>query len=154
MEASWTGTWINSFDVGATTLGATTLPAFDARSKLNATVAYLRPILGLKWNIGLRYEMENHLFNLIYNKTGSYEDRASAANGPRGIEGHGTIDFHYNMAVGGFLNSDALSGTTFWLSAYNLADEDPPFARNDLNYDAYTHSAFGRIVKVGLRQSF
>jgi len=154
MEASWTGTWINSFDVGSTILGATTLPAFDARSKLNATVAYLRPILGLKWNIGLRYEMENHLFNLIYNKTGSYEDRASAANGPRGIEGHGTIDFHYNMAVGGFLNSDALSGTTFWFSAYNLADEDPPFARNDLNYDAYTHSAFGRIVKVGLRQSF
>lgn len=159
-EVSWTGTWINSFDVGATTVGAISLPAFDARSKLNATVAYLRPILGLKWNIGLRYELENHLFNLIYNKTGSYEDRRSTLRGvfpdaaDRGIEGHGTIDFHYNMAVGGFFNSDALSGTTFWFSAYNLADEDPPFARNDLNYDAYTHSAFGRIVKVGLRQSF
>jgi len=164
MEVSWAGTWINSFDVGETTVGAITIPAFDARSKLNATVAYLRPILGLKWNIGLRYEMANHLFNLIYNKTGSYEDRkvtptpTNPINHPaeydRGIEGHGTIDFHYNMAVGGFFNSDALSGTTFWLSAYNLADEDPPFARNDLNYDAYTHSAFGRIIKVGLRQSF
>ena len=36
------------------------------------------------------------------------------------------------------------------VSAINFTDEEPPLARLDLNYDAYTHNAFGRMIKVGL----
>tara|TARA_A100001015_G_scaffold203872_1_gene227819 strand:+ start:1192 stop:1338 length:147 start_codon:yes stop_codon:yes gene_type:complete len=39
----------------------------------------------------------------------------------------------------------------FTLSAVNVTDEDPPLARVDLNYDAYTHNGFGRMIKLGLQ---
>ena len=40
------------------------------------------------------------------------------------------------------------------LSAINVTDEEPPLARVDLNYDGYTHNAFGRMIKVGIEYTF
>ena len=39
----------------------------------------------------------------------------------------------------------------FTLSAFNVTDEDPPLARVDLNYDAYTHNGLRRMIKLGLQ---
>jgi len=39
-------------------------------------------------------------------------------------------------------------------SVYNISDEDPPFARLDLNYDPYTANAFGRMIKIGVQWRF
>ena len=39
---------------------------------------------------------------------------------------------------------------TISLSVLNLTDEDPPQVANDLNYDPYNHSGFGRMVKLGV----
>jgi hypothetical protein len=36
----------------------------------------------------------------------------------------------------------------------NIADEDPPFARLDLNYDPYTGLPLGRVFKVGFSHKF
>jgi hypothetical protein len=36
-------------------------------------------------------------------------------------------------------------------SAINLGDEDPPFMSREMNYDALSHSAFGRILRVGFQ---
>jgi outer membrane receptor protein involved in Fe transport len=36
------------------------------------------------------------------------------------------------------------------LSIYNLLDEDPLQVANDLNYDAYNHTPFGRMIKLGV----
>jgi hypothetical protein len=36
----------------------------------------------------------------------------------------------------------------------NLTDEDAPYVRSDLRYDAQTHNAFGRIFKVGFTHTF
>jgi outer membrane receptor protein involved in Fe transport len=33
-------------------------------------------------------------------------------------------------------------------SVVNVTDEDPPAARGDLNYDPFTHNAFGRMIKL------
>jgi hypothetical protein len=36
------------------------------------------------------------------------------------------------------------------VSVFNLFDNLAPRAQTDLNYDPYTHSPFGRMIKVGL----
>jgi len=36
------------------------------------------------------------------------------------------------------------------LTVSNLFDEKPPLTQTDLNYDPYTHSPFGRMVKLGV----
>ena len=38
-------------------------------------------------------------------------------------------------------------------SLINLEDEDPPFMSREMNYDAFTHNPFGRMVKLGLTYS-
>jgi iron complex outermembrane recepter protein len=40
------------------------------------------------------------------------------------------------------------------VSVTNLTDEDPPFARLDLNYDPFTHNGIGRTVKFSLTKRF
>jgi len=57
------------------------------------------------------------------------------------------LDFHYQIF---FLDERA----KFTISAMNFTDEDPPLATVDLNYDGYTHNAFGRMYKVGLEYTF
>ena len=54
-----------------------------------------------------------------------------------------THDLHYNVS---FLNDKAQVS----LSVLNLFDEDPPQTFTNLNYDPYTASAFGRMIKVGV----
>ena len=151
-ELSATGTWTLNYDVSAyqTRFQEATIPTYDGLGKLNESVAFLRPVIELKATIGARYEMESHLLNLVANYTSDYKDRG----GTRDVEAQTTVDFHYNMDIGGALNIAALESSSFWVSAYNITDQDPPFARNDLNYDPFTHSAFGRIIKFGVRYAF
>lgn len=138
-----------SYDVGASELGS----GFDALGTLNDNVAYLRPVVELKGKLGVKYERGDNTYNLVANYTGDYEDNppnASAPNsgfGPRDIDDHITFDMHYNTSINN-------GNSAVWLSIYNLTDEDPPYARLDLNYDPYTHNPFGRMIKLGLRHSF
>ena len=44
--------------------------------------------------------------------------------------------------------------TTLSLAATNLFDRDPPFARLDLNYDPFTASSLGRVIKIGIDHKF
>lgn len=44
--------------------------------------------------------------------------------------------------------------TTLSVTVQNITDEDPPFARLDLNYDPFTGNPLGRVVKVGIRKKF
>ena len=37
---------------------------------------------------------------------------------------------------------------------FRLEDEDPPFMSREMNYDAFTHNPFGRMVKLGVTASF
>jgi iron complex outermembrane receptor protein len=40
------------------------------------------------------------------------------------------------------------------LSANNVFDRDPAFARTELNYDALTGDPLGRTVKLGVQKKF
>ncbi len=131
-------TRINSFEVAASVLNA----EIDALNKLNDTVDYLRPIVSDKGKLGIKYETQIHTVNLVANQTGAYDD----AGGTREVEEHITYDLHYNYVVA--------EESALWISGYNVTDEDPPYARLDLNYDPYTHNPFGRIIKVGVRHKF
>ena len=57
-----------------------------------------------------------------------------------------TFDVNYRLNIG--------ENTTFLFGVQNLTDEDPSFARLDLNYDPLTGDAIGRTIRVGLRQRF
>jgi len=142
-------TLISSYDVDASDLN----DALDALDKLNDGVGYLRSIVSEKWKIGAVYESGYHTTNFVANFTGSYADNAGTSGSEmRDIEEHQTFDLHYNLSLAG-LNQE-LEDSAFWVSVYNLTDEDPPFARLDLNYDTYTHNPFGQMIKVGVRHSF
>ena len=46
------------------------------------------------------------------------------------------------------------TGTTIAVSALNIFDRDPPFARLDYNYDPFTATPLGRNFKVSVSQKF
>ena len=141
-------TIISSYDVGASNLNE----AFDALDRLNDDVGYLRSIVSEKWKLGAAYESGYHTANFVANFTGSYEDNLSTSVGARDIDDHQTYDLHYNLSLAAV--NPELEDSAFWVSVYNLTDEDPPFARLDLNYDPYTHNPFGQMIKVGVRHKF
>jgi iron complex outermembrane receptor protein len=44
--------------------------------------------------------------------------------------------------------------TLLTVTVTNLFDINPPFARTEIGYDAFTGDPLGRTVKVGLRKTF
>lgn len=61
------------------------------------------------------------------------------------IDDHTTHDIHYI--------NNMFDDWTISLSVLNFTDEDPPQVANDLNYDPYNHSGFGRMIKLGVSYS-
>jgi len=57
-----------------------------------------------------------------------------------------TVDVTYRLVLD--------TGTTISLSALNVFDKDPPFARLDFNYDPFTASPLGFTAKVAVSQAF
>jgi len=72
-------------------------------------------------------------------------DLVSNPNG-KTIDNFVTLDLTYRV----FLPYD----TTVTASAINVFDADPPFARLDLNYDPFTASSLGRVLKVSVNKKF
>ena len=85
------------------------------------------------------YNVGVHNVLLYANYISAYEDERYSVD----VDSQSTIDLHYQLSI---LN-DAARVT---LSGINLSDEQPPAARVDLGYDAYTHQGFGRMFKVGI----
>ena len=140
----------SEYEVGAKGL----ISKYDALDKTNEAVPYLRPIVSQKGKLKFGYLRGEHNFNAILNFVGSYEDGAADAGseGPaeRDVAAHETLDLTYSLDLANMTDTDS----SVWVSVYNALDEDPPLARLDMNYDPYTHSPFGRIIKVGVRHKF
>lgn len=113
---------------------------FDAAGGLNAGNA-VRPLPDLKGRTFAEYNMGGNNFLLYANYLSEYEDQRFAGTN---IDSQTTFDFHYQVRV----LDDSLKLTA---SAINFTDEEPPLARVDLNYDGYSHNAFGRMFKLGLQ---
>ena len=70
---------------------------------------------------------------------------ASVTNG-QNIGAFTTLDFTYRLNL--------KTNTTISLSALNILDQLPPFARLDFNYDPFTASPLGFNAKFGITQRF
>jgi iron complex outermembrane receptor protein len=71
----------------------------------------------------------------------------SPIGGGQPIESYTTVDLHlgYNFA-----NEGLLEGTSVFLDANNVTDEDPPFVNAPLGFDGFNANPIGRVVTVGI----
>jgi iron complex outermembrane receptor protein len=100
------------------------------------------PMPELKGNFYTKFAMDNHHFTYAIRYISDYVDARPSIPGLARIDSQVTHDIHYNV--------DLFDAAKLSFSVINLTDEDPPSASTNLNYDAFTHNAFGRLVKVGL----
>ena len=100
-----------------------------------------------------QFDYEQHTLRYTFRYVSGMRDtRTSTTFTPQSplgqnIKGFPMIDLNYTLNI-------EETGSTITLSVNNLTNEDPPFARLDLNYDPFTGNPLGRFFKVGIRQSF
>ncbi len=129
--------------------------AFDAVGRLNSAT-FVRPMQEVKGNISINYNLENHNVRLVAAYIDDYVDNATDVLNGTVFEDttyERTVDSNtlYNLY---YTYSFRDGGSTISASVINLSDEDAPYVRTDLRYDAQTHNAFGRILKVGFTHRF
>jgi iron complex outermembrane receptor protein len=91
---------------------------------------------------------ERHSAKFVVRYIDEYEDDKTADQRFNAvIDSWTTLDLYYNF---NFSNDR----TTLGLNVTNIADEDPPFADQDLNFDARVHSPFGRQYQLVFRHNF
>lgn len=109
---------------------ATSLPQWRAN-------AYLDVLFG-----------DRHTGRIIVRHIDEYEDDKTVDQQFNDvIDAWTTLDLHYTYRF----NDDRSS---MHVNLRNATDEDPPFADQDLNFDARIHSPFGRQYQVVFRHSF
>ncbi|MGF1454044.1 MAG: TonB-dependent receptor domain-containing protein [Alphaproteobacteria bacterium] len=142
------GTYTLEFESDDFTLeeGLVVAPGGDFVGFLNEATPF-QTIVGLQGNIFTKFNWRNHFLSYVVRYTSSYEDPISARPEFSTIDSFVTQDIYYTLNL--FEGRTVLS-----LSVFNLTDEEPPQVSNDLTYDGFTHSPFGRIVKVGIIQKF
>ena len=155
-----TGTYILNYQIQNNSVeGIVVQPAFDAVGLLNfQTTAY--PLPRLKGNLFLQGDLGIHRARFQVNYIDGYRDqRGAAIFGPRfdslagasvtggqNIGAFTTLDFTYLINL--------KSNTTISLSALNMLNTLPPFARLDFNYDPFTASPLGLNARFGVTQRF
>lgn len=155
------GTYVLEYRVDDVVVeGVVVQPSFDAVGLLNyQTTAY--PLPEWKGQVYAAGEFGIHSMRLAYNFMADYTDQrtsiftgaanagslaGAAVEGGKEIDGFNTLDFTYRIALP--------TGTSVALSALNILDKDPPFARLDQNYDPFTANPLGFTAKVSVTQNF
>ncbi len=106
------------------------------------------PLPQWRANGTLGWSNERHSARAIVRHIDDYTDDKTAARTFNSvIDSWTTVDLHYTYA---FANEK----TTLSLNVTNVGDEDPPFADQDLNFEARTHDPFGRQYQVVFRHLF
>lgn len=99
----------------------------------------------------INYAVGDHNVRLTSRYVSGMEEKyrpATFATNQRGLDVGSflTYDLVYRVVLPGEVSLS--------LSVINLTDEDPPFARLDLNYDPFIASPLGRYVKLGVGTKF
>ncbi len=155
-----TGTYVINYKVKDVTVeGIVVQPAFDAVGLLNyQTSAY--PLPRVKGNAYVEGNFGSSTLRVQANHIAGYTDQRGAGTfGPnnsglagasvttgKNIKAFNTVDATFRISLDW--------GTTISLSALNIFDTDPPFARLDYNYDPFTATPLGRNFKVAISQKF
>ncbi len=149
-------------------------PGFDAVGLLNyGTNAY--PLPQWKGNAFAELNVGMHSFRAALHYIDSYDDQRAAlfttpVNANPGADGPGTGPGVYDPAndvlitngqkVDSFVTADLVyrlnlpNDLVASLAVINAFDEDPPFARLDMNYDPFNANPAGRIVRLGVVKRF
>ncbi len=140
-------TYLEKYEVGALRIsGIQIAAAQDLVGFLNRGTGY-RSMPQLKGEIFSNFNIGDHNLRFVSRYTDSYVDqRATIVGVGKTIDSVWTHDLHYVW--------DMPWGSQFSASVTNLLDEDPAFARLDLNYDPYTGNPIGRVFKVGFSHKF
>ncbi len=154
------GTYIIDYQTqDITVAGVVVQPRFNGVGQLNfQTSAY--PLPQIKGNVYLQADLGIHNVRLQYNYIDGYTDQRGAAifgpnagalagasvTGGKRIGAFDTLDFTYRVNL--------RTNTTISLSALNILNKLPPFARLDFNYDPFTASPLGFNAKFGITQRF
>jgi iron complex outermembrane receptor protein len=160
ITAGFAGTYVIDYKTSDVTVeGVVVQPAFDAVGLLNyQTTAY--PLPQWKGNAYLEGNFGDHSLRLQANYLDGYTDqRGAAIFGPNAGALAGA-SVTTGKEIGSFTTVDATyrlrlkTGTTIALSALNIFDKNPPFARLDQNYDPFTASPLGFTAKISITQDF
>lgn len=140
------GTYTSEYEVMGDALSET----FDAAGYLNTTNSN-RPIPKFKATMINSFDYNNHNVSLSTYYVGDYKDERDElfTDNSKGqtIDSQTQFDLSYNYRF-----NDDLTKVNFTIG--NLTDEEPPFARLDLNYDPFTHNPFGRTFKLAVVHKF
>ena len=141
------GTYTLEYDVDSfTTDGGLFLGAGgDFAGNLNDNRNEITPITELQGSVFARLTRDAHRLTVTARYWGEYDDEGAIPD-LQTIDEHLSIDLNYNTT----LMNDQLGLN---VSVFNVFDNLAPRAQTDLNYDPYTHSPFGRMIKVGLSYS-
>ncbi len=153
-----TATWIRDYSVDAQPVAGTVVtPAFDAVGFLNYQTTVV-PVPEWKGQAFAEWERGGHTIRVTFNYIDSYTDQRTTPfiatpntnntviAGGKTIGSYKTVDVTWRM--------QAPWDSIITLNVDNAFDENPPFARLDLNYDPFTADALGRTIKIGVRKSF
>lgn len=152
MTVGLDGTYVIEYKADAFLVeGVEVTPADDYAGKMDYQGYGSNP--DLKGQAYVQYDNGPHSLRYTFRYVSGMEDTRGpttfTATSPLGkqIDEFATIDLNYTLNI-------ERSGTQLTASIQNLTDEDPPFARLDLNYDPFTGNPLGRVYKVGIRQKF
>ena len=138
-----TGTRITSYDIDGWQYGG----KYDALGRLNYRTPLARTLAKWKGRLATNYQWNRLNARWVVNAIDSYDYFMEGFNVEGVVDSHVTHDLH--------LACEFMDGrVNAVLSVINLQDEDPPFMSREMNYDAFTHNPFGRMLKVGVTASF
>ncbi len=112
----------------------------DFVGRLNEGTPF-QPKPELKTSFIAKWSNEVHRVTYAARYVGGMDDENSPVAALNSIDDHTTHDVHYINKL--------FDNITISLSVLNITDEDPPQVANDLNYDPYNHSGYGRMLKLG-----
>ena len=127
--------------------GAVTTVTFDAvGSRNDSNIATSLP--EFRANVYVDWITERNSLKIVVRHIDEYtDDKTADQRFNETIDSWTTLDLYYNFT---FSNDR----TTLGFNITNATDEDPPFADQDLNFDARIHSPFGRQYQLVFRHSF
>ena len=160
VTAGVAGTYVINYKTDDVTVeGIVVQPAYDAVGLLNyQTTAY--PLPRWKGNAYLDTSFGAASLRLQVNYLDGYTDQRGANIFGPNVGALAGASVTTGKQIGSFTTFDATfrlrlpTDTVISLTALNILDKDPPFARLDQNYDPFTASPLGLTVKVGLSQAF
>jgi iron complex outermembrane receptor protein len=150
LTAGLDASYMLSYDIGGilgVVSGSVTTVTIDAVGNRNESNIG-SPLPDYRANLWLDWSSERHDARAIVRYIDDYDDDKTANDMWNSvIASWTTVDLHYSFRF-------ANDRTVLSANVTNIADKDPPFADQDLNFEARTHDPFGRQFQIVFRHNF